>query len=507
MNEEEEFAAFGEEESPFADIEDNTTKPNDEEDVVYDDIEEADVTEHMMLEYLTSNQHLWTKANTIMDAEYFQHEYRSIIPFVTTFIKDHGKLPPKNIIYAETGVKLNTPDDHNDDEILEYVAKKFEDHCKIQSMSQMIIDASDRVGQENMTSLAAEMVTRSQDITKMSLVRDLGDEVLISAKRILSNSEEFDGQSTVFGFFDMVFDGGVTRPSFNLLSGSSGDGKSIMMQNVISYASENGLNAVFYSLELEPAIVMKRFASMITNTDIAKVYQKVDAVNHDMKRRSKTQGRIWLKKFPMTKTTMADIEAHYNDLVSHTETEWPVVCIDYIDVLTPIEKVDLSNIHIRDDFISKEMNQFFHSHNIMGWTAAQQTKGAREEKDSRAGAVAGGKDKVSIADNVIVLKRTTEDLEEQRVWWNVEKSRSSGALKTRLPMKWDSQTQKVSDGDYDLLLEANPSLKYKLNTSKPQNTKEPEVNKKRPTQAEADAKEIRGGNTQDKLVNRLKKRF
>ena len=501
---EDEFYDFGEE-SPFDDIVDNT---NVSSETVFDDIEMVDVTEHMMLEYLTNNHHLWTKASTIIKPEYFNQEYQEIFPFVNKFVHDHGKLPPNNIIHAETNVKLNTPVDCTDNEIIDYVAGKVEEHCRISAMSAMIIDAADRVGTEDMTNLASEMVGRASDVTRISMKRDLGVDVLVSAKSVLTDAEKFDGQPTGFSFFDKVFDGGITRPSFNLLSGSSGDGKSIMMQNVIAYASERGLNSVFYSLELEDATVTKRFAAMITDTDINNLYPHLDAVDYDMTRRSMTQGRVWLKKFPMTKTTMADIESHYNDLVEDTGEEWPVVCIDYMDILLPVEKVDLSNIHIRDDFISKEMNQFFHTHNIMGWTAAQQTKGAKEEKESRSGAVAGGKDKVSIADNVIVLKRSTEDMEDQRVWWNVEKARSSGALKVKLPMHWNPQTQKVSDGDWDLLMEANPTLQYKFGgaTTNGSNSTTSKINTSRPSKQEADAKEVKGINTRDKFNKMLRGR-
>ena len=206
------------------------------------------------------------------------------------------------------------------------------------------------------------------------------------------------------------------------------------------------------------SIVIKRYAAMMTDTHIDQVYTHLDTVAHSLHTRGKTDGAMWVVKFPMVGTTMADIQAHRLELQMHTGLHFGAVAIDYIDVMDPVQKVDKANIHLKDKFVSEEMNDWAHQNNIILWSASQQTKGAQDEKDPRQSGVAGGTPKVSTCDNLIIGKRNEDDIEDERWWAHVAKARSSGATKAKIPLYWNSQTMRMSDGDRDLFEEANPKL-------------------------------------------------
>lgn len=165
----------------------------------------------------------------------------------------------------------------------------------------------------------------------------------------------------------------------------------------------------------------------------------------------------------MKGTTMGDIEAHYKDLQMSHDKEFRVMCIDYMDLLTPMDtRIDRSNIHVKDKDISQDMNDFFHENNIIGWTASQQTKTAVDEKELKSSKVAGGADKVNTCDNLLMLRRNEEEKEEGIFWVIIRKARSSVGNDAKIPMKWHSRTQRMSDGDNDIFIRENPFLFGKL---------------------------------------------
>ena len=424
--------------------------------------EPSNYSQFMLIEYITSNPELWVMAAPILKAEYFDPENRPTIKFVQKYWNDYSALPSKQVIRGSTGVKLTTPEDAMQSHVVDHIAQQLETFCRSEALHNKLNEAADALAQNNHR-LPSEVINSiykdMEEITRISLSRDLGFEVHDSASKILTKAKDNVGISTGLKLLDKALDGGVTRPSFNIVSGASGDGKSIWLQNMAANYSEMGHNVLFYTLELEPEIIEQRFAAIIGGVDIRTVFGDIGLASRKLKMAGKGKGKIYVKKFPMTGTTMADIASHYNDISLKEGIKFGVVCIDYIDVMYPIENVDKGNIHLKDKYVSLEMNQFFHQNGIIGWSASQQIKGAQDEKGARQSGVSGGTDKVNTSDNLIILKRTDENRGEQLLWLHIKKARSSGGINAQIPVHWDDPgTLRQSDGDYDLFEEANPFL-------------------------------------------------
>ena len=427
-----------------------------------EDFEPSNYDQFMLIEYITSNPELWVMSAPIIKPEYFDPENRPVIKFVQKYWNDYSALPSKQIIRGATGVKLTTPEDAMASHVVDHLAGEIETFCRSEALHSKLNEAADALAQHNHrlpTEVINSIYKDMEEITRISLSRDLGFEVHESASKILTKAKDNVGISTGLKLLDKALDGGVTRPSFNIVSGASGDGKSIWLQNMAANYSEMGYNVLFYTLELEPEIIEQRFAAIIGGVDIRTVFGDIGLASRKLKMAGKGKGRIFVKKFPMTGTTMADIAAHYNDISLKEDMKFGVVCIDYIDVMYPIENVDKGNIHLKDKYVSLEMNQFFHQHGIIGWSASQQIKGAQDEKGARQSGVSGGTDKVNTSDNLFILKRTDENREEQLLWIHIKKARSSGGINAQIPIHWDDPgTLRQSDGDYALFEEANPFL-------------------------------------------------
>jgi replicative DNA helicase len=321
-----------------------------------------------------------------------------------------------------------------------------------------LYDAGDQIVKDNSQRSIASMIKESKAIADMSLRRDMGFEIHDATKEILEKARDNLNISTGYQLLDAALGGGLIRPSFNIVSASSGDGKSIFLQNMAINFIQKGENVIFYTLELEPFIIQQRFAAMMTNTDIGLIMNYLTDVDNEMRMRIDTHGDglCYVVKFPMVGTTVADIEAHYRDLKAETGLEFSAICVDYLDVMQPIRKVDMGDIHNKDRLLSEEFNDFLHDANLIGFTASQQVKGAQDEKDARQSGVSGGREKVSTADNLWIAKRSMEDKENERWWIHIKKMRSGGGNNVKVPFNWNSKTQRITDGPFELFEKTNP---------------------------------------------------
>jgi archaellum biogenesis ATPase FlaH len=461
------------EEDHFADGEESDGPDDDDASVGYralpslDDMDEAadaeesepsDYTQHLLLSYLVSAPELWVKCAPIIHADYFDPQYRPVVRNIGDHLKKYKDMPNPDIIHTETGVRLDIKDDAEKDATQTWVCDKVEEFCRTTAFHDFLVRSAEETETDKSRAAISALMAEAALIERISLTRNMGIEVHTGTVETLTESEKDDNITTGFSHMDKAFGGGLTMPSFNIVSCASGDGKSIFMQNMLVNYIEQGTNCIFYSLELEPSIVIKRFAAMMTETHIDQVYTHLDSIGHTMRTRGKTDGALWVKKFPMVGTSMSDIEAHFQELQMHTKLEFKAVAVDYIDIMDPKVKMDKSNIHIKDKLVSEEMNDWAHEQKVILWSASQQTKGAQDEKDPRQSGVSGGTPKISTCDNLIIGKRGEDDIEDERWWAHVQKARSSGANKTKIPLHWDSHTMRMRDGDLDKFKEANPKL-------------------------------------------------
>jgi len=419
-----------------------------------DIIEPNDWAQDMMLSRLLDDPVLWSKCSPILKAEYFDKEYQPCVRFIIEYVGKYQTLPPRDVIRAEVEITLPKPEGEVSEK---YLADKIEQFCICTAYEKFLWNAADRIEENSNHNTIASLIEESRTITQISLRRDLGHEVHAGTE-MLKEALENDEISTRFRDLDEALGGGVTRPSLTIISANSGKGKSVMLQNIAINYAEEGHNVVFYTLELSQPLIQKRFAAMMTDTNIALLKNHLDEVEQTLKTRSLSEGLIQIKKMPGNGTTLTDLQAHYNDLVLQTGLKWGVVCVDYIDVMDPVRQVDDANIHIRDKYIAQELCAWMDQEQLVGWTASQQIKGADDEKDARQSAVSGGTYKVNTCDNLIILKQSQQDREDEVIWGHIAKARSSKGVNSKIPFKWDMDTLRVSNGDRQLFAEANPWL-------------------------------------------------
>ena len=286
--------------------------PNDIIKKAQHNIEPSDYNQATLLAYASQNVDIWVKVFSILEPEYFEPEYRKVVRFMKKYYRDRGNLPPLKIIRLETGVTLEIID-HEEvsrEDVCEDILQRFDHFCRERYTYNLLNEVASNWDPKKSGNreLLAGYLKKFEKAVSISIKRDLGMEIHRDIEEYLEIEKKFGAISTGIPYLDKAFDGGVGQPSLNIFSGSSGHGKSILLQNIAFNYALSGKNVAFYTLELELPIIAKRFAAMMTDTDIGLVSEHIRAVATQLKMEGSAQGEIWVKKFPMG-TNMAEIES------------------------------------------------------------------------------------------------------------------------------------------------------------------------------------------------------
>jgi replicative DNA helicase len=427
--------------------------------------------EDVILTYLFANHGLFAQAAPILKPEYFSGVYEKAVQFALAHYHKHHTVPNRLLISAESGFLPEITTDHDAQDVVAYVSDSVQSFCRMKAVDQFLLKASDENGSDRSNAAMAKMFTEMQKITQISMARDLGSEFHADFEKHLAESKISTNISTGSPFFDLVLGGelngkneiiggGLTRPSFNICSAETGGGKSIFLANkAVDYIRRHPEeDVVYYTLENSEAITYQRLAAIMTGLNIRTVFDHIDEVRNYVFRHGDKEGRLFIKRFPFRGTTMADIRAHFYDLRAQKSSRLRWFGVDYMDLMMPSVEVQIENIHVRDEQITAEMYDFCYGENLIGWTVAQQTKGSEEETEAKKGKVAGGKKKTDACDNLFILKRTDEDRINGRTWAHCKKCRSGPGIDSAIPIDWNRESQKMTDGDMLEFRRANPRL-------------------------------------------------
>ena len=152
--------------------------------------------------------------------------------------------------------------------------------------------------------------------------------------------------------------------------------------------------------------------------------------------------------------TINDIRSYLKELETKTGQKTQAILIDYLDLMMPAQrKVPPSDLFIKDKFVSEELRNLATELEIVLATASQLNRGAVDEVEYDHSHIAGGLSKIQTADNVIGIFSSKLMRERGRMQIQFMKTRSSSGVGSKLDLKFDINSLKISDMDEDELEE------------------------------------------------------
>ena len=399
--------------------------------------------QRLFVEFLAQDKDLFARVNGIIDPLFFDRELRKGVEFIQEHVSGYSALPTREQILAATGLELQELKD-TDDRHQTWFIDEFETFCKHKALESAILESADLLEKGEYGPVERKI----KEAVQVGLAKHMGTDYWESpAERIERVRNQRGGTSTGWKEIDKKLYGGFNRGELNIFAAPSGGGKSLFLQNLALNWSVAGLNVVYITLELSEELSSMRLDSMITGMNTRDVFKNADDVDLKVRMQGKKAGKLQIVQLP-NGITINNITSYMREYEVKEDIKIDAVCIDYLDLMMPAQnKVNPSDLYIKDKFVSEEMRNFAVEHDILFATASQLNRSAVEEVEYDHSHIAGGLSKVQTADNVIGIFTSQAMRERGRYQVQFMKTRSSSGVGHKVDLKFDIAGLRISDLD------------------------------------------------------------
>lgn len=436
------------------------------------DTEFSAEVQKVYLEWFITEPDMFAICRSIVKDEYFDGNLRPAARFIFEYAQEHSTLPIPEQIKAKTGVSLTKlPDDlkgHSG-----WLLKEIEKFCRTKALEQAVFDGIELINDNR----SGELEKRIRDAMTISLISDLGSNYFEEdAYARLEKMKDRSGFiSTGWKALDDKLYGGFTRATLNVFLGRSGEGKSLVLQNLAINFSTAGLNVIYFSLELAENLIEFRLDAMVSGKSTKEVIRDIPEVSSAIKEMGKNSGALVIKKLPEGGTTVNDFRAFLKEYEIKTGIKFDVIIVDYLDLMYPTNiKIDPGNLFIKDKYVSEELRGLSFEYNAILVSASQINRSGTAVEEFDHSHVAGGISKVNTSDNVFGINAPTSFKEKGRMELQFLKTRTSSAVGSKIELSYDRDTMKISD-QISFSPQSVEQLRKQLSTPAPETPETPKA--------------------------------
>lgn len=398
--------------------------------------------QELFISMMLQEPELFTRCQNILKKQYFDRKYEDIVEFIHDFQNEHNALPQRDIIKAKFKTKFELLDDLNQSH-KEWFLDTIEDFCKMKAIEYAIIK-----GQELLENGAYEQLEKLvKDAQLVSLQRDLGTDYFLDPVSRLNKLKDQNGTiSTGWKTVDEVVYQ-IGRGELIIFTAFSGGGKSVAMQNITLNFAKQGLNVVYFTLELSEELVAKRLDAMLTGISNASIFKSIDDVALRVKQSKKDHGNIFVKYMDSGQTPN-DIKSYLKEFQIQHGVAPDAIVVDYLDLLG-YPGINASDVFNKDKMVAESLRNIgsVNNYNLVCITASQVNRSGYDEHVVGSQHIAGGISKINTADLVIHINNTTQLRERGEIEFSYTKTRNSGGLGKMTTLEYDTDTLKISDLD------------------------------------------------------------
>lgn len=397
----------------------------------------------LLLSVLISNEEIFARCQNILNAKYFVNKFRPVMRFILDYANEYRALPKHIQIQAQFGITLDIIDDINAQQQDAFL-DEIEEFCKNRALADAVLGAPELIQKGNY----AEVEKRVKDAILVGLSSNIGINYFADPKERLLRIKNSNGQvSCGWTTVDKKLYGGVNRKELTIWCAGSGGGKSVTMQNMAVNMIKAGLNVIYISLELSEEMISMRLDSMVTGVNTTEIFARIDDVDIKVLMAGKKSGKFHIKQLPQG-TTTNDIRSYLKNYEIETGSKCDALFVDYLDLMFPNnKKIDVSNLFIKDKFVTEELRGLAVERNMIVQTASQLGRSATNESEMDHSHIAGGISKIQTADNVIAILCTPAMRDRGQYQFQFMKTRSSSGVGSKVIMGYNQETLRIYDLD------------------------------------------------------------
>lgn len=377
--------------------------------------------------FFSSDSSQWI-AKTVL--EYFS-KYKS--PPTLEVLKVH--LDQIDVDLLKTTVVENIKEvlKHFESEDSDFIKDKTLDFCKNQKLKTAILKSVEllKLGKYD------EIKMNVDEAMKAGSDKNIGhDYIQDISLRFVENKR--NTIPTPWDIINEIMDGGLGTGEMGVFVAPAGIGKSMALVNIAAHAAKQGLNVIYYTLELSETYVGARFDSHYTGIPSQDLKFHQEEVTESLK---SVKGNLVIKYYPTKTATVNTIAAHIDKCIMQG-VKPDVVLVDYADLLrdTGVKGAVRNDIMLGN--IYEELRGLAGTYGVPLYTASQANRSALEEDIIEADKIAESYAKVMVADFVVSLSRKTADKISGTGRWHVIKNRF-GPDGLTFPSKMNMATAKI----------------------------------------------------------------
>ena len=374
----------------------------------------------LLVDVLLSSSEIFARCQNILNADYFVNKFRPAIRFILTHASEYNVLPKIEHVNAETGLGFSYISDIGEQH-QEAFLDEIEEFCKNRALGNAVINAAELIEKGNY----GEVEKKVREAILISLQSDIGTDYFDDPKARLLRIKDKNGQVTTgWKNVDDKLYGGVNRGEITIWCAGSGVGKSLFLQNLAINFALQRLNVIYITLELSEELCSMRMDSMLSEVPTKEVFKRIDEVEIKVKQSGHKSGSLHVKQMPQG-STVNDIKAY----------------------LKNNKKIDVSNLFVKDKFVTEELRGLIVERQMIGQTAAQLNRGAVQEQEHDHSHISGGISKIQTADNVISIFASAAMKERGQYQIQFLKTRSSSGVGSKVALGFDPNTLKIFNID------------------------------------------------------------
>jgi hypothetical protein len=120
-----------------------------------------------------------------------------------------------------------------------------------------------------------------------------------------------------------------------------------------------------------------------------------------------------------------------------------MLIVDYLDKMSPNEKISADNISEKDKLSSEQLNDIGFDYNMFIATASQQNRSAIDAQELNQSHIAGGLTKVNAVDIYISIILTPSMKAGGEVGFSFLKTRSNDGVGKTVYLRWEGRTLRI----------------------------------------------------------------
>lgn len=321
----------------------------------------------LLISVLLSDEEVFSRCSNILNVKYFVNRLRPPIKFIMQFADEYRTLPTHEQMRAQFGMEFDRMGKMAP-ALQQAFLDQIEEFCKNRALADAVLSAPDLIAKGNY----AEVEKKVKEAILVGLNSNIGTRYYDDPRARLMKIKQGNGQiSSSWKSVDHKLYGGLNKKELTIWCAGSGGGKSLTMQNQAVLMSKIGLNVVYISLELSEEMISMRLDSMVTGVTGREIFARLDDVEIKVMQAGKKAADLHVKQMPQG-TTTNDLRAYLKNYEIETGHACDVLMVDYLDLMFPNnKKIDVSNLFVKDKFITEELRGLCVEKNMVGVTASQ----------------------------------------------------------------------------------------------------------------------------------------